>query len=191
MSCPNGPLKILIDSDEASCGEEKIRTEFMGHCLVNWATCTRPRKWGRLGIKDLEKVGWALRLRWLRCCWDTVERPWKNLFKPRDKAIKELFYASTVITVGNGKLTPSGRRAGSTGCLRKSWLPTFSSRRVSNIVQFIKCSTGSIGLRTLSTLIQRNCWMSSFSCFTCSVRSTYHERGILLPGSGQRRENTQ
>jgi hypothetical protein len=137
-----------------------------GHCLVNWATCMRPRKWGRLGIKDLEKFGWALRLRWLRYSWDTVERPWKNLFKPRDKAIKELFYASTVITVGNGKLTPSGRRAGSTGCLRKSWLPTFSSRRVSNIVQFIKCSTGSIGLRTLSTLIQRNCWMSSFSCFT-------------------------
>jgi hypothetical protein len=30
MSCPNGPLKILIDSDEASCGEEKIRTEFRG-----------------------------------------------------------------------------------------------------------------------------------------------------------------
>jgi hypothetical protein len=26
-----------------------------GHCLVNWATCLRPRKWGGLGFKDLEK----------------------------------------------------------------------------------------------------------------------------------------
>jgi hypothetical protein len=27
-----------------------------GHCLVNWKACTRPRKWGGHGIKDLEKV---------------------------------------------------------------------------------------------------------------------------------------
>jgi hypothetical protein len=36
-----------------------------GHCLVNWQVCTRPRKWGGLGIKDLSKFSRALRLRWL------------------------------------------------------------------------------------------------------------------------------
>jgi hypothetical protein len=36
-----------------------------GHCLVNWTTCTRPKKWRGLEIKDLEKFGRALRLRWL------------------------------------------------------------------------------------------------------------------------------
>jgi hypothetical protein len=33
-----------------------------GHCLVNWQICQRPRKWGGLGIKDLEKFNRALRL---------------------------------------------------------------------------------------------------------------------------------
>jgi hypothetical protein len=117
MSCPNGPLKILIDSDEASCGEEKIRTEFRGALFGKLGNLYETKEMGKAWNKGLEKFGRALRLRWLRYSWDTVERPWKNLFKPRDKAIKELFYASTVITVGNGKLTPSGRRAGSTGCL--------------------------------------------------------------------------
>jgi hypothetical protein len=36
-----------------------------GHCLVNWRTCTRPRKLGGLGIKDLDKINRALRLKWL------------------------------------------------------------------------------------------------------------------------------
>jgi hypothetical protein len=33
-----------------------------GHCLINWQTCLRPRKWGGLGIKDLEKFSRALRM---------------------------------------------------------------------------------------------------------------------------------
>jgi hypothetical protein len=35
------------------------------HCLINWQTCILPKKWGGLGIKDLEKFGRALRMRWL------------------------------------------------------------------------------------------------------------------------------
>jgi hypothetical protein len=33
-----------------------------GHFLVNWQTYLRPKKWGRLGLKDLEKFSRALRL---------------------------------------------------------------------------------------------------------------------------------
>lgn len=64
-----------------------------GHCLVNWETCTRPRKWGGLGIKDLDKFGHALRLRWLWHGWDEQNRPWKNLLKIRDATDRELFFA--------------------------------------------------------------------------------------------------
>jgi hypothetical protein len=45
------------------------------HCLVKWKTCTRPRKLGGLGIKDLDRFGRALRLRWLWYYWDIVDRP--------------------------------------------------------------------------------------------------------------------
>jgi hypothetical protein len=33
-----------------------------GHCLVTWKVSARPKIWGGLGIKDLEKYGKALRL---------------------------------------------------------------------------------------------------------------------------------
>jgi hypothetical protein len=36
-----------------------------GHYLVNWRTCLRPKKWGGLGIKEIEKSSSALRLEWL------------------------------------------------------------------------------------------------------------------------------
>lgn len=77
-----------------------------GNCLVNWQTCCRPRKLGGLGIKDLEKFGRALRLRWLWHGWDQCDRPWKQLIEHRDKSDRDLFFASTYITVGDGKNTP-------------------------------------------------------------------------------------
>ena len=77
-----------------------------GHCLVKWQTCSRPKKWGGLGIKDLEKFGRASRLRWLWYSWDTCERPWKKLLKFKDENDRTLFFASTLFTVGDGKETP-------------------------------------------------------------------------------------
>jgi hypothetical protein len=56
-------------------GIDKFRRSFLwkgkdpdqgrGHCLVNWKTCLRQKKWGGLGIKDIKKFSRALRLRWL------------------------------------------------------------------------------------------------------------------------------
>jgi hypothetical protein len=73
---------------------------------VKWRMCTRPRKWGGLGIKDLERYGRALRLRWLWKNWDDSDRPWKLLSARCDQADRALFFTSTVISVGNGKKTP-------------------------------------------------------------------------------------
>jgi hypothetical protein len=61
---------------------------------------------GGLGIKDLDKFGRALRLRWLWFSWDTQARPWKKLLKFRDKTDRALFFTSTVITVGDGAIPP-------------------------------------------------------------------------------------
>lgn len=77
-----------------------------GHCLVNWETCLRPKKWGGLGFKDLEKFGRALRLRWLWHQWDEKDRPWKGLLKIKDPTDRQLFFCSTTVNVGNGLNTP-------------------------------------------------------------------------------------
>jgi hypothetical protein len=76
------------------------------HCLVKWKVCTHPRKWGGLGIKDLDKFERALRLHWLWHQWDTQERPWKELLRHQDKTDRALFFASTLISVSDGKSTP-------------------------------------------------------------------------------------
>jgi hypothetical protein len=63
-------------------------------------------KWGGLGIKDLDKFGCALRLRWLWHHWDTKEKPWKHLLKVQDHTNRHLFFCSTTMQVGSGKNTP-------------------------------------------------------------------------------------
>lgn len=77
-----------------------------GRCLVNWKTCLRPKRLGGLGIKDLDKFGRALRLRWLWHIWDPCARPWKLLFKTKDQIDRQLFFASTEVALSNGTNTP-------------------------------------------------------------------------------------
>jgi hypothetical protein len=77
-----------------------------GHCLVNRQVCTRPKKLGGLGIKDLDKFSRALRLRWLWYNWNQVDRPWKHLLRVSDHSDRQLFFLSTIISLGNGQDTP-------------------------------------------------------------------------------------
>ena len=53
---------------------DKIRRNFLwrgrketngGHCLIAWPKVSRPKELGGLGNLDLQKFGWALRVRWL------------------------------------------------------------------------------------------------------------------------------
>jgi hypothetical protein len=76
-----------------------------GPCLVNWATCLRPKKLRGLGIKDIEKFSMALRLKWPWHSWDANVRQWKQLIKCQDPTDKALFFSSTHIQVGDGKNT--------------------------------------------------------------------------------------
>ena len=91
---------------------DKLRRSFLwkgdteangGHCLVQWAKTLRPKKFGGLGILDLDLFGRALRLRWLWFQWTAPERPWVGTQPPVDAIDRQLFRASTVVTLGNGE----------------------------------------------------------------------------------------
>ena len=83
-------------------GEEEANG---GKCMVNWKQCCTPKKFGGLGIKSIEAFRRSLRLRWLWYEWDDVERPWKGTPAQCDSTDKNLFAASTSISVGNGQIT--------------------------------------------------------------------------------------
>ena len=74
-----------------------------GHSLINWPTTCLPKEKGGIGIMDLERFTRALRLRWLWFKWKQKERAWTNLEVPCNKTDHELFNASTVVNIGNGK----------------------------------------------------------------------------------------
>jgi hypothetical protein len=75
-----------------------------GHSIINWPTTCRPKEIGGLGVLDLKCFARALRLRWLWYQWKHRDRAWSNLDLPVDTRDKDLFAASTVVTVGDGKL---------------------------------------------------------------------------------------
>ncbi|CAN6171901.1 unnamed protein product [Urochloa humidicola] len=91
---------------------DKIRRGFLwkgsadangGNCLVNWGRVRRPKKLGGLGVMDLELFSRALRLRWLWYQWTEPDRPWVGTEVPCSELDKQLFRASTTVTVGNGQ----------------------------------------------------------------------------------------
>jgi hypothetical protein len=98
------PKKIFRDMD-------KIRRHFLwagnedlhrGKCKVNWSRVCRLLKRGELGIRDLERFGRALRLRWLWYKWTKPDVVWSGADLPIDIRDVALFSAATWVTVGNG-----------------------------------------------------------------------------------------
>ena len=84
-SLPTYFLTVFRLQKWAIKGIDKLRRSFLwkganeangGHCLVNWCKTRRPKKFGGLGILDLDLFSRALRLRWLWFQWTEPERPW-------------------------------------------------------------------------------------------------------------------
>jgi hypothetical protein len=61
----------------------------------------KPKKFGGLGVLDLDIFSRALRLRWLWYEWAESDRPWVGTEPPVNEVNKQLFRASTVVTIGN------------------------------------------------------------------------------------------
>uniref|UniRef100_A0ACD5XJ87 Uncharacterized protein n=1 Tax=Avena sativa TaxID=4498 RepID=A0ACD5XJ87_AVESA len=74
-----------------------------GKCKVNWETVYKSKKFGGLGILNLNKFAFALRMRWILHEWDEDAKPCVGLGNPCTPHDRELFAASTKVTVGNGK----------------------------------------------------------------------------------------
>jgi hypothetical protein len=95
-----------------------------GHSIVNWPTSCRPKIKGGLGILDLERFARALRLRWLWFQWRQKERAWNKLEIPCDARDRELFAASTTVTIGDGKTTKFWSSSWLQGSTAKNLAPT-------------------------------------------------------------------
>ena len=75
-------------------------------CKVNWESVCRPTDLGGLGVLDLATFARALRLRWPWFEWSEPSKMWIGMDNPCDELDRDLFYASTRITIGNGACAP-------------------------------------------------------------------------------------
>ncbi|KAE8811018.1 hypothetical protein D1007_12167 [Hordeum vulgare] len=98
------PKKFLDDIDKA-------RRRFLwaqddpvtgGKCKVNWPGVCSPIDNGGLGILELHRFCRALGLRWLWLSWTSPDRPWIGSQLPCDNGDRNLFYASTAVSLGDG-----------------------------------------------------------------------------------------
>ena len=76
-----------------------------GNCMVSWAKVQWPFLYGGLGVHDLERMGWALCIRWLWFMKTDTLRPWASLHVQIPRQAKALFDMATEMAVGNGENT--------------------------------------------------------------------------------------
>jgi len=74
-----------------------------GHCLLAWPRVCRPTELGGLGIVDLQKFGYALRMRWLWLRRTDHLRPWLELPAEGERLVEAMFQASIYVELGDGK----------------------------------------------------------------------------------------
>jgi hypothetical protein len=119
-----------------------------GHSLVNWPTVCRPKIKGGLGVLDLERFARALRLRWLWFQWKHKERAWCELDLPCDGRDCELFAASTIVTIGDGKTASFWSSSWIDGKTPKSMAPSLFKKSMRKKL-------------TVHDAIQRNRWIAN------------------------------
>jgi hypothetical protein len=93
---------------------DKIRRSFLwrgrkeangGHCLIAWPKVSRPKELGGLGILNLQRFSWALRVRWLWLGKTEPMRPWTAFPVPVHTCAQSLFATAITAIVGNGENT--------------------------------------------------------------------------------------
>jgi hypothetical protein len=76
-----------------------------GKCMVAWATCTRPKDIGGLGITDFRLAEMAFQAKSLWLQRTDQERAWAELPLKSSPEAVAFFRASTYTVVGNGRST--------------------------------------------------------------------------------------
>lgn len=120
------------------------------HSLINWPTSCRPKIKGGLGILDLERFARALRLRLLWFQWHHKERAWNKLELPCDNTDRELFAASTVVMIGDGKTAKFWTSSWADGRTPMSFAPTLLKKAKRKKL-------------SVWNALQKNRWMSHIS----------------------------
>ena len=123
---------------------------YVGYSIINWPTTCLPKIKGGLGILDLERFARALRIRWLWFQWRQKERAWNKLELPCDSRDRELFAASTIVTIGDGKFAKFWSSSWAQGQTLKNMAPTlFKKAKRKNI--------------TVQKALQDNKWLEHIS----------------------------
>nr|ABA97942.1 retrotransposon protein, putative, LINE subclass [Oryza sativa Japonica Group] len=73
-----------------------------GVCRVAWPRVCAPKEFGGLGIPDLERMGIALRSRWLWQQRNSPDKPWHGLNIPVSQKERNLVTISMICLVGDG-----------------------------------------------------------------------------------------
>jgi hypothetical protein len=76
-----------------------------GHCLVAWGKVTRPKELGGLGISDLQKLNWALRVRWLWLERTDHSKSWADLPLQSSSTLKSILSTALITEIGDGRNT--------------------------------------------------------------------------------------
>jgi hypothetical protein len=75
-----------------------------GHCQVAWPVC-RPHELGGLGISDLQKLSWVLRMRWLWLKKTEPNHPWAEFPIHVHQCVRAFFSMVVISEVGDGACT--------------------------------------------------------------------------------------
>ena len=73
-----------------------------GHSWLAWLRVCRPTDLGGLGIVDLHRLGYALRMRWLWLKRTDDSRTWCDLPVESESVVDQMFQASIYVELGNG-----------------------------------------------------------------------------------------
>ena len=74
-----------------------------GHCLLAWPRVCRPPDLGGLGILDLQRFGYALRMIWLWMKQTDEARSWHELPMEKEPIVEAMFQSSIYVELGDGR----------------------------------------------------------------------------------------
>ena len=74
-----------------------------GHCLLAWPRVCRPPDLGGLGIVDLQRFDYALRMHWLWMKRTEDHRPWLELPAEDEPIVEAMFQSSIYVELGDGR----------------------------------------------------------------------------------------